>query len=264
LKILVKIGGTLLDDPAIRAELVSELAALARSNRLVIVHGGGRQVTQFLERQGIETRFVSGLRVSDSAVIDAVTKVIAGGVNKQLVAALIEAGCKAVGLSGIDGLLTEAEPLDPVLGFVGRPVRTDPELLNLLGGANYLPVIACVAGSRAANIYNVNADQMAVSVAAGWQAETLVFLTDVPGVKDQTGAIRANLTAEDAVALIRGGIAHGGMQAKLEAASLALESGIEEIVIAPGREPHVCSRLLAGVPLGTRILPAHSRKGLFT
>ncbi|MGH9583475.1 MAG: acetylglutamate kinase [Bryobacteraceae bacterium] len=255
MRILVKIGGTLLDDARLRGGLASQLAELARRHRLAVVHGGGKQVTQFLEQRGIQSRFVSGLRVSDEAVVDAVTKVIAGGVNKQLVAALLSAGQPAVGLSGVDGLLTHAAPLDPALGFVGRPVRTDARLLNLLADAGYLPVLACVAADERGVIYNVNADRMAVSAAIAWRAEQLLFLTDVPGVKDEHGEIARYLTPAGSAALIRSCVAHGGMQAKLEAAAQALEAGIEEIAIASGREPGICARLVAGEPAGTRLSP---------
>lgn len=253
MRVVVKIGGTLLEDAGQRAGLAAQIANLSRAHRVAVVHGGGKQVTQFLERQGVQSKFVSGLRVSDSAVVDAVTSIIAGKVNKQLVAALIEAGGPAVGLSGVDGLLTEAIPLDPALGFVGRPVRTDARLLDVLADAGYLPVIACVAAGERGVIYNVNADQMAVSAAIAWRAEKLLFLTDVPGVKNEAGEIAPHLTVAEAGALIRSGVAHGGMQAKLEAAAQALEAGIEEVVIAPGRASGVCSRLLAGEPAGTRI-----------
>jgi acetylglutamate kinase len=262
-RVLVKIGGTLLDDAQLRGGIAAQLAALASVHRLVVVHGGGKQVTQFLQERGVQSRFVSGLRVSDEAVIDAVTKVIAGGVNKQLVAALISAGRPAVGISGVDGLLTTAAPLDPALGFVGRPVRTDARLLDVLAGAGYLPVLACIAADEGGLIYNVNADQMAVSVAIGWRAETLLFLTDVPGVKNESGEIARHLTVEDSAALIKTGVAHGGMQAKLEAAARALEAGIAEVVIAPGRDHAICSRLLAGEPAGTRLsLGTVSGKGV--
>lgn len=253
MRILVKIGGTLLEDSALRTAITAELAEIAGAHRMVIVHGGGKQVTQFLERQGVQSRFVSGLRVSDGAVVDAVMQVIAGKVNKQLVAALVAAGRSAVGLSGVDGLLTRATPLDPALGFVGRPIATDGHLLDLLSGAGYLPVLACVAADEHGAIYNVNADQMAVSAAIGWRAEKLLFLTDVPGVRNESGEIVRHLTVDESVALVRSGVAHGGMQAKLEAAACALEAGVEEVAIASGREPGICSRLLAGEAAGTRL-----------
>jgi acetylglutamate kinase len=253
MKLLVKAGGTLLDNSAISAEIARQLAALSRLHQLVIVHGGGKQVTQYLTERGIESRFVNGLRVSTGPVIDAVLKVIAGSLNKRLVSALIAAGAPALGLSGVDGPLTVAQPLDPALGFVGQPGPTDPRLLESLLSAGYTPVIACIAGDRSGNIYNVNADQMAVSCAAGWGAEKLLFLTDVPGVKDRAGRVLPHLTTAEIPALVGSGVAHGGMQAKLEAAAAAVAAGVEEVIVASGHEPDICARLLAGHALGTRV-----------
>ena len=254
MKAVIKIGGTLLDDPQTRHNLSAQLAAVARTVVLTVVHGGGKQVTGYLEAQGIQSRFVDGLRVSSPDVIDAVSSVIAGRVNTQLVSSLIGAGARPVGLSGVDGQLTRAEQLRPELGFVGRPVATDPALLDLLTGAQYLPVVACVAADSAGTVFNVNADQMAVSCASGWRADRLVFLTDVEGVRGPNGTIAAQLTRPEALHLIASGVAHGGMQAKLEAAITGIENGIGEVVIALGRETDICKRLLAGELLGTRIV----------
>ena len=184
-KVLVKLGGALLDTPEMRQSLATQIAeARARGVELVVVHGGGKQMTRYLAERGIESRFVDGLRVTTPQTIDAVLKVFAGSINHELVASVNRAGAPAVGLSGIDAFLTEAEQMDPALGAVGRVTRCNAALLNLLVGNGYVPVVACVAGDRAGNIYNVNADQMAVACAAGFGARQLVFLTDVEGVLD--------------------------------------------------------------------------------
>jgi acetylglutamate kinase len=253
LKLLIKIGGTLLDHDVSRQALAGELAALARTHQLIAVHGGGMQLTRFLEERGVKSRFVNGLRVSDGAVIDAVSKVIAGSVNKQLVSALIHAGRNAVGLSGVDGCLTIASQLAPELGYVGKPVKTDNRLLEVLLGAGYTPVVACIAGDAQGNIYNVNADQMAASCASGWGADKLIFLTDVQGVKGPDGEVVPELTRKEITRLISLGVAHGGMHAKLDAAAAALDAGLGEVIIAAGHEVRVCSRLAAGEALGTRV-----------
>ena len=253
MKILIKVGGTLLDEAGGRQAIAQQLAEVSRQHQTVVVHGGGKQVTRYLQERGVESRFVGGLRVSDAAVIEAVASVIAGAVNKQLVASLISVGVSAVGISGVDGLLTSAEQLRPELGFVGRPLGTSPHLLDLLIGGQYLPVVACIAGDRQGSIFNVNADQMAVSCAAGWGADRLIFLTDVPGVKDGSGTVVPCLTVADIGELIASGVAHGGMQAKLEAAQTALQACIAEVTIAAGQESNVCARLLANEPLGTRL-----------
>jgi acetylglutamate kinase len=257
-KILIKLGGTLVDDLSSRAALAAEIAGLSRLHSVVVVHGGGKQVTNFLNERGVQSRFVNGLRVTDEAVLDAVTKVIAGTVNQQIVSALVANGAHAVGLSGIDGPLTIAEQLDPQLGFVGRPKETDGRLLNVLIGAGYLPAIACVAGDLEGNVYNVNADQMAVSCAADWGADRLLFLTDVPGVKNAEGHVMPELTSAAIAGLIASGVAHGGMQAKLEAANSAIERGVGEVSIALGRDTRICSRLISGEHVGTRILSVHT------
>jgi acetylglutamate kinase len=154
--------------------------------------------------------------------------------------------------------LTIAEQLDPQLGFVGRPKETDGRLLNVLIGAGYLPAIACVAGDLDGNVYNVNADQMAVSCAADWGADRLLFLTDVPGVKNAEGQVMPELTSAAIAGLIASGVAHGGMQAKLEAANSAIERGVGEVSIALGRDTRICSRLISGEHVGTRILSVHT------
>jgi acetylglutamate kinase len=257
-KVLIKLGGTLLDEPAKRADMAAQLALAATECDLAVVHGGGKQVTRYLEERGIKSEFKNGLRVSDESVIDAVTKVIAGGVNKQLVAALIAAGCDAVGISGVDGGMIRARQLSEELKFTGRPESADGKLLDLLLGGGFLPVIACIAGDQDGNIFNVNADQLAVSCAVGWHADKLFFLTDVPGVKDGDGKTITELDPQGVDQLVATGVAHGGMQAKLESSVWALQSGLKEVVIAYGQAPHICRDLLTGAPCGTRIALQHS------
>ncbi len=253
-RVLVKLGGTLLDDAGSRERLAGEIAAVAASGiELVVVHGGGKQMTRYLTERGIESRFVGGLRVTTPETVDAVLKVFAGTVNHELVASLIRAGALAVGLTGIDALLTEAEQLDPALGAVGRVTRSNAGLLELLAASRYLPVVACVAGDRQGNIYNVNADQMAVACAAAFGAQQLIFLTDVAGVMDGSKQVRARLTAEESRGLIAAGVATGGMQAKLNAALAALDAGVAEVRIAPGAVEGGLARILQGEALGTRL-----------
>jgi len=256
-KILVKLGGTLLDGPESRHRLAREIAAVAKAgNSVVVVHGGGKQLTRFLAEKGIESRFVDGLRVTTVAVLDAVLKVLAGSVNQELVAALIAAGASAVGLSGVDALLAEAEQMSPDLGFVGRTVHSDARLLEILTGHGYLPVVACVAADRNGQIYNVNADQMAVACAASFGADKLLFLTDVDGVRGGGNEILPTLTPQQCHELISSGVATGGMQAKLNAAADGLERGVREVVIAPGALPGVVRKLTNGETVGTRLTTA--------
>jgi acetylglutamate kinase len=253
-KALVKIGGTLIDSPESRKRIAADLAGAAASGiRLVVVHGGGKQMTRFLAERGVESRFVGGLRVTTPETMDAVLKVLAGSVNQELVSAFVEAGAMAVGLSGIDACLVEAEPMGAELGAVGRPARANAALLDLLVSNGYVPVVACVAGDRAGRMYNVNADQMAAACAAAYGADRVVFLTDVAGVL-RDGKVLPALGAADCETLIRDGVATGGMHAKLAAAIDALEKGVREIIVAPGAEPGLVARALAGESVGTRLL----------
>ena len=258
-KILVKLGGALLDSAAARDSLSAQIARVRASGvELVVVHGGGKQMTRYLADRGIESRFVDGLRVTTPETLDAVLKIFAGSVNHELVASLNRAGAPAVGLSGIDALLVEAERMDPALGAVGRVTRSNPALLNLLTANGYLPVVACVAGSRDGRIYNVNADQMAVACAAAWAAAKLIFLTDVEGVLDGDRRLCPSLSAAAARALVDRGVATGGMQAKLNAALAALAGGVSEVRIAPGAADRVLERIVNGEALGTHLQPGAS------
>jgi len=246
-KALIKIGGTLLDDPASRLAIAAQITAL--TGAITVVHGGGKQMTRFLEERGIASRFVNGLRVTTEDTIDALLKVLAGAVNTQLVAAL---GPRAVGLTGLDAGLATAVQLDPELGFVGCVTASDPAILNTLTASGYLPVVACVAGGD--SIYNVNGDSMAVAVASNWKVDRLVFLTDVFGVMDANKNIMPQLTVEDCARLIETGVASGGMQAKLNAAVEAVKNGVREVRIVKGSEPNIVTRVFSGEAVGTAVI----------
>ena len=255
MRILVKLGGTLLDREDLRLSLACQIARAAGAGyEVVVVHGGGKQMTRFLAERGIESRFVNGLRVTTPETMDAVVKVLAGTVNHELVAALTKAGASAVGLSGVDSGLATAVQMDPELGAVGRVVNSNPALLRLLTANGYIPVVACLAGDAEGRMYNVNADQMAVACAAGFEVGQLVFLTDVEGVLDGSKQLCAELTVAGCERLIADGVATGGMQAKLNAATSALRQGVGQVRIAPGAAPDVLARVLAGDTLGTRVI----------
>lgn len=255
MRALIKIGGTLLDEERSQFRLAAEIgAAFAGGVELVVVHGGGKQMTRFLQERGVESRFVNGLRVTTDEVLDAVLKVLAGSVNKQLVSAFARAGYAAVGVSGIDAGLVTAEPMDAALGHVGRPVKGDARLLETLIAARFLPVVACVAGDSDGRIYNVNADQMAAACASAFAADRLLFLTDVDGVRGPGGQVEAELDAAACEALVAQGVATGGMQAKLGAATAALSAGVQQVVIASGAGEGIVASLLAGEAVGTRLV----------
>jgi acetylglutamate kinase len=267
-KILIKLGGSLLDSDESRARLAREIAAAAHDHQIAVVHGGGKQMTRYLTAHGIESRFVNGQRVTTPDVLDAVLKVFAGSVNAQLVSTFRAAGANPVGLSGLDAGVLDAETLDPALGHVGKPVRSDPRLIELLIGAGYLPVIACVSGDPRGATYNVNGDQAASAIGAAFGAHKLIFLTDVDGVRGADGGIAATLTATQVRELISTGIAAGGMRAKLDAAVMALHSngtgGVAEVIIAPGSREGIVASVIAGGPgdnaIGTRIIRAGNER----
>ncbi len=263
MRLLIKLGGTLLDAAETRERLTYEIADVAKHEQVVVVHGGGKQMTRFLAERGVESKFVNGLRVTSPDVIDAVVKVFAGSVNAQLVSTFRAVGARPVGLSGISAGLVDAVQLSPELGQVGKPVSSDGRLLDVLVREGYLPVIACVAGDPQGNIYNVNGDQMAVACAQGFKADRLIFLTDVEGVRGADNQRCPVLTAVEAQQLITDGVATGGMQAKIEAALSALGQSalgqmIGEVIVAPGAEAGIVNRILApadhGTSIGTRLI----------
>ena len=255
MRLLIKLGGTLLDAEESRERLAKEICSLVPEHQVVVVHGGGKQMTRFLAERGVESRFVNGLRVTTPDVVDAVVKVFAGSVNTQLVTAFRKAGARPVGLTGLDAGLVDAEILSPELGQVGRPVSSDASLLELLTLAHYLPVVACIAGDAQGSIYNVNGDQMAAACAASFRAEKLLFLTDVEGVRDGHGEPLESLTVAQAQELIQSGVATGGMQAKLEAATSTIGKSVPVVLIGPGAYPGIVGQMLSGSRIGTRLTP---------
>jgi len=191
--------------------------------------------------------------VTTPEILDAVLKIFSGTVNSTLVSTLRATGVRPVGLTGIDAGLVDAEPLNPELGRVGRPIHSDPRVVEVLLREGFLPVIACVAGDSHGAIYNINGDQMAAACASAWGADKLFFLTDVDGVRDASGKTLRNLSASQARELIRSGVATGGMQAKLEAALSALANGVPEIVIAPGSYEKIVQMITTRSEIGTYI-----------
>ena len=262
MKILIKIGGTLLDDDGTQLSLARQISAAAGLNhQIVVVHGGGKQITRFLEERGTASTFVNGLRVTTPQVLDAVVQVVGGAVNTRLVAALSRCGVLAVGLSGIDAGVVQAEQMNSSLGSVGRVTGSNPALPRVLLKHGYVPVVACIGGDSQGNLYNINGDQMAVACARGLGADLLLFLTDVKGVMDAEGRVLPQLTAAECGELISTGVARGGMQAKLEAAVSALEGGVPVVRIVPGAAESIILKAVAGEAAGTGIVPVATRAG---
>lgn len=262
--VVVKLGGSTLGahDTSLR-----DIAAAHNDGRkIVVVHGGGATVSAWLARAGVKATFVRGLRVTDAATLEVAVAVLAGVVNKQLVAKLAALGARAVGLSGADASILQARRYDDELGYVGRIDRVDTDVLEALLDAGYLPVVAPIAVDTAATdrggLLNTNADTAAGAIAAAFSAEALVFLTDVDGVLDREGQLIAQATVDEARALLAVGVATGGMAPKLEAAIRAAESGCATHII-DGRVAGVVLRALAGAAVGTTIVQARASSGKY-
>jgi len=233
---VVKLGGSLLDDPARRADVLRAIAdKWNRGEQIVLVHGGGKHVDANLKRLGIPKRTHAGLRVTDDATLDVVVATLAGSVNKMLVAELAALGVRAAGISGSDAstlIAQRHEPIDGVdLGHVGCVTGGDPALINAILNAGILPVLSSVAEGPNGTLLNVNADTAAAAIAIAVGAEALVFITDVAGLFDETGSVVTELHANEAEALLGSEVVTGGMRPKLQAALHALESGVHRITI---------------------------------
>jgi acetylglutamate kinase len=252
---IVKIGGSTLGSHDTTLE---DVALLHREGRhLVVVHGGGDLVSRWLETHGVQARFLDGLRVTEAEALEVVVSVLAGLVNKQLVAQLNALGARAVGLSGADGALLRARRARPELGFVGEITAVDRALLETLLMDGCLPVVASIAveeekGALTGQLLNVNADTVAGEMARHLDAAALAFLTDVAGVLDGQGRVLARLSPMEARQLLKAGTVTGGMIPKVEAA-LAAAAGGTRAVILDGRRSHALRNALGGRGGGTVI-----------
>jgi acetylglutamate kinase len=256
LRIVVKIGGALLDNPAHVERCAAAVVELARDHRLAVVHGGGAALTRLLQRVGKTSEFVGGLRVTDAETRDFALMVLAGGVNKKLVAELGRQGQAAVGMCGGDGLSFRARKKQngADLGFVGEIAAVNAAWLDAIWTAGAVPVIASLALGEDGEYYNVNADQMASACAVACGAERLVFLTDVSGVWDERRCVIPQLAASRISELRRDGVVAGGMLPKLEACERALDGGVNSVHILPGADAEALRQLAAlQIGAGTEI-----------
>ena len=246
--LVVKIGGSTLG--AHDTTLADVVALQRRGLRPVVVHGGGAKISEWLDALGVPTRFERGLRVTDAQTLEVVVAVLAGLVNKQLVAALEAAGGRAAGLSGADGGLFKARRADESLGFVGEIADVDTRPLLDLIDDGLVPVVAPIGlewreGSPTGQLLNINADTAAGAAAAALGARWLVFLTDVPGIRGQDGAALASLSAAESVSLTEAGVIEGGMIPKVRACLRAAASGCRS-VIADGRSEGALAAAIEG------------------
>ena len=249
MKLVIKIGGTLLEQTPERQKIAARIARLARADyQMLIVHGGGKQLSEYLKKSGTASRFVNGLRLTTAETLDGVVKVFAGTVNHQLLAALHQAGVPAAGISGVDDGCLQAEKLTGESGqdwgYVGRIRKANPRLWEVLLAAGMLPVMASLAVGENGQIYNVNADQTAVACAVHLGADALIFLTDVDGVRDAQGRTIRCLEAEEIPTLIESGTATGGMLAKLNAVREALAGNVQRVHIVNGHSEDALESVL--------------------
>ena len=253
---MVKLGGATLGSQDTSIEDIVELQQQGKP--LIIVHGGGKLITEWLTKRGISSRFVQGERVTDRPTLEVAISVLAGLVNKEIVAAINSLGGQAVGISGVDGALIQAEVKDIEVGYVGRVVKVNLALLEALLQSGYIPVVAPLglhSGDKpdeAPQILNINADVVAGEIAAAIVAERLIFLTDVVGVCNQQGKLLPQLSPSEAEALVASGVASGGMIPKIKACLRAL-SNTSTTCIIDGRQPHALLKEVEGGCGGTTI-----------
>ncbi len=260
MKYVVKLGGAGLENPSLLAGSMRAITELVRDgNQVAVVHGGGMQLTRTLKAFGKESQFVNGLRVTDAETRDVALMVLAGKVNKSLVAALGALGQPAVGLCGGDGLVFRARKkrTAPDLGFVGEIAASDPRWLEAIWQLNGVPVLSSMALGFDGEYYNVNADEMAAACAIACRADALVFLTDVPGVKGATGEVLRWLSIDQIAEMAKSAVISGGMLPKLGACREALLNGVKRVRILPaeaaGSIPDLCSSRVAH---GTEVMVA--------
>ena len=268
--VVIKYGGHAMGDPETARAFAQDVALLKRSGvNPIVVHGGGPQIGAMLAKLGVESRFEGGLRVTDETTMRVAEMVLAGSINKEIVALIGAEGEWAIGLCGKDGNMVRAEKAEHTvrdpdsnieravdLGLVGTPREVDRTLLDMLAQSRMIPVIAPVAPGRNGETFNINADTFAGAIAGGVEAKRLLFLTDVPGVLDGEGRLVKQLTVESARAMIAAGTISGGMIPKVETCIGAIGGGVEGVVILNGKTPHaVLLELFTDHGAGTLLVP---------
>ncbi|PLW83493.1 acetylglutamate kinase [Kineobactrum sediminis] len=266
--IVVKFGGNAMVDPELHESFARDIVLMKLVGmNPVVVHGGGPQIGELLKKLNIHTEFVNGMRVTDSATMDVVEMVLGGSVNKEIVSSISRAGGKAIGVTGKDGQLIRARKLQvsrysPELGaseiidigHVGEVEQIDTEVLQVILGSHFIPVIAPIGVDREGNTYNINADLVAGKIAEVMQAEKLMLLTNTAGLLDKEGNILTGLSTRQVDELIRDGTITGGMLPKIDCALDAVKSGVASAHIIDGRVPHaILLEIFTNVGIGTLI-----------
>ena len=256
--VVIKYGGNAMINEQLKQQVMEDIALLWLIGvKVVLVHGGGPEISDTMKKLGKESVFVNGLRVTDKETVDIVQMVLAGKINKTLVNLIQMKGGHAVGLSGIDGGIIEATMKDEALGYVGEitKIRTQP-ITDLLE-KNYIPVISTVASDRQGNTYNINGDTAAAFIAGALGAERLIMMTDIAGIlmdKDDPSTLIPHITVEEAKKLYDSGVISGGMIPKVDCCIEALEHGVKHVVIMDGRIPHsILMELLTDEGAGTMV-----------
>ncbi|MBO5315268.1 MAG: acetylglutamate kinase [Clostridia bacterium] len=256
--IVVKYGGNAMINEQLKEQVMEDIALLWLIGvKVVLVHGGGPEINEMMDKLGKKPEFVEGLRVTDKETVDIVQMVLAGKVNKSLVTLLTMKGGHAVGLSGIDGGLIEAVTKDERLGYVGKITKIRPQPITDLLEKNYIPVISTVATDRHGNVYNINGDTAAAYIAGALGAERLLMMTDIAGIlrdKDDPTSLIPELSVSEAKKLYEDGVISGGMIPKVDCCIKALEEGVENVTILDGRIPHsILMELLTDEGAGTMV-----------
>ncbi|HHV63126.1 MAG TPA: acetylglutamate kinase [Firmicutes bacterium] len=240
--VVIKYGGSAMIDPGLKEAVTKDIVLLKYIGiNTVVVHGGGPEVSHMMDRLGKKPRFINGLRVTDQETMEIVEMVLAGRINKEIVALINKSGGKGVGLSGRDGNLIVARQRNSELGFVGDIKAVNPDILHVLSREGFIPIIAPIASDEEGRPYNINADHVAGHIAAALKADKLILLTDVEGVfadPDDKTTLLSLISAEDIRDIIHDGSVSGGMIPKLEACVSALEGGVSRAHIIDGRVVH--------------------------
>ena len=256
--VVVKYGGNAMINEQLKQQVMEDITLLWLIGvKVVLVHGGGPEISDIMNRLGKKAEFVNGLRVTDKETVDIVQMVLAGKVNKTLVNLLNMKGGRAVGVSGIDGGIIEATMKDEALGYVGEITKIRPKAILDLLEKGYIPVVSTVAGDKLGNTYNINGDTAAAHIAGALNAERLIMMTDIAGVlmdKNDPSTLIPHLTVAEAKGLYDSGVIAGGMIPKVDCCIEALEHGVENVIIMDGRIPHsILMELLTDEGAGTMV-----------
>jgi acetylglutamate kinase len=256
--VVIKYGGNAMTSESLKQQVMEDICLLRLVGvKVVLVHGGGPEITDLMARVGKESTFVDGLRVTDEETMELVQMVLAGKVNKSLVNLLEMKGGKAMGISGMDGRLIEAKMRDERLGFVGAITRVNIDPVQDLLDKGYIPVVSTIGCDALGNTYNINGDTAAAYIAGALKAQRLIMMTDVAGIlrdKDDPSTLIRELSGTEAVGLFREGIIAGGMIPKVDCCIEAIGMGVEKVIIMDGRVPHaILMELLTDEGAGTMV-----------